>query len=65
MVLDTSASGAQILSTDYRAVETARWSGGYFVALPGNAVVRCNPIDAPITCLANHTTSQRGHKTHY
>jgi hypothetical protein len=39
------ASGAQILSTDYPASEPARWPGGYFVALPGNAVVRCNPIN--------------------
>jgi hypothetical protein len=44
------ASGAQILSTDYPAGEAARWPGGYFVALPGNAVVRCNPINAPISC---------------
>jgi len=40
------ASGAQILSTDYPAAEPARWPGGYFVALPGNAVFRCNPINA-------------------
>jgi hypothetical protein len=44
------ASGAQILSTDYPAAEPARWPGGYFVALPRNAVARCNPINAPITC---------------
>lgn len=46
------ASGAQILSTDYPAAEPARWPGGYFVALPGNAVVRCNPINSPVSCLA-------------
>jgi hypothetical protein len=45
------ASGAQILSTDYPAAEPARWPGGYFVALPGNAVVRCNPINAPMACV--------------
>jgi uncharacterized NAD(P)/FAD-binding protein YdhS len=33
------ASGAQILSTDCPVAEAARWPGGYFVALPGNAVV--------------------------
>jgi len=44
------ASGAQILSTDYPSPEPARWPGGYFVAFPDKAVVRCNPINAPITC---------------
>jgi hypothetical protein len=44
-------SGAQILSTDYPTAEAARWPGGYFVALPGNAAVRCNPINAPISCV--------------
>ncbi|MGO8792869.1 MAG: phosphatidylinositol-specific phospholipase C1-like protein [Terriglobia bacterium] len=44
------AGGAQILSTDYPAAEPARWPGGYFVALPGKAVFRCNPINAPIGC---------------
>jgi hypothetical protein len=57
------ASGAQILSTDYPAAETARWPGGYFVALPGNPVVRCNPINAPLTCLVNETITPRGHRT--
>ena len=47
------ASGAQILSTDYPAAEPARWPGHYFVALPGRAAVRCNPINAP---------SSRGHE---
>jgi hypothetical protein len=41
-------SGAQILSTDYPANEPARWEGHYQVALPGNASVRCDPIDARI-----------------
>ncbi|MGB6744416.1 MAG: phosphatidylinositol-specific phospholipase C1-like protein [Terracidiphilus sp.] len=44
------ASGAQILSTDYPASEPARWAGHYSVSLPGNAVVRCDPVDAPATC---------------
>lgn len=44
------ASGAQMLSTDYPASEPARWPGHYSVALPGNAVARCNPINAPATC---------------
>ena len=43
-------SGAQILSTDYPANEPARWAGHYAVALPGNAVARCNPINAPAHC---------------
>jgi hypothetical protein len=44
------ASGAQILSTDYPASEPARWEGNYSVALPGNAVVRCNPVNWPEEC---------------
>jgi hypothetical protein len=44
------ASGAQILSTDYPASEPARWPGHFSVSLPGNAVVRCNPVDAPANC---------------
>ena len=44
------ASGAQILSTDYPANEPARWAGHYAVALPGNVVARCNPINAPAHC---------------
>ena len=38
-------SGAQIVSTDYPASEPARWEGHYFVALPGNATARCNPVN--------------------
>jgi hypothetical protein len=44
------ASGAQMLSTDYPANEPARWAGHFDVALPGNAVARCNPINAPAGC---------------
>jgi len=44
------ASGAQILSTDYPASEPARWEGNYFVALPDNAVARCNPVNWPEGC---------------
>jgi hypothetical protein len=44
------ASGAQILSTDYPASEPARWEGHYFVALPENAVARCNPVNWPAGC---------------
>jgi len=44
------SSGAQILSTDYPANEPARWAGHYSVALPGNAVARCNPVNAPAHC---------------
>jgi len=59
------ASGAQILSTDYPAAEPARWPGGYFVALPGKAVVRCNPINAPSTCHAKDAINRGGHKTRH
>lgn len=40
------ASGAQLLSTDYPVNEPARWPGNYVVALPGNAIARCDPINA-------------------
>jgi hypothetical protein len=43
------ASGAQLLSTDYPASEPSQWSA-YSVGLPGGAVARCNPVDAPPTC---------------
>lgn len=44
------ASGAQILSTDYPINEPARWEGHYSVSLPGDAVARCNPVNAPAGC---------------
>lgn len=44
------ASGAQMLSTDYPASEPAKWPGHFSVSLPGNAVARCNPVDAPADC---------------
>lgn len=47
------ASGAQMLSTDYPVNEPARWDGHYVVTLPGNAVARCNPVDAPAGCNAD------------
>jgi len=43
------ASGAQLLSTDYPASEPSQWTG-YSVSLPGGAVARCNPVDAPPSC---------------
>jgi hypothetical protein len=46
------ASGAQLLSTDYPTNEPARWTGHYVVALPGNAVARCNPVNALASCSA-------------
>ena len=49
-------SGAQIVSTDYPAYEPARWTG-YFVSLPGKAVVRCNPVNAPAGCSDADLTS--------
>jgi hypothetical protein len=45
------ASGAQLLSTDYPASEASQWTG-YSVSLPGGAVARCNPIEAPPSCPA-------------
>ncbi len=44
------ASGAQMLSTDYPSSEPARWAGHYSVSLPGNAVVRCDPVNTPAGC---------------
>jgi Phosphoinositide phospholipase C, Ca2+-dependent len=46
------ASGAQLLSTDYPVNEPARWPGNFVVTLPGKAVSRCNPINAPTGCNA-------------
>jgi hypothetical protein len=47
------ASGAQLLSTDYPVDEPARWDGHFVVTLPGDAVARCNPINAPAGCNAD------------
>jgi hypothetical protein len=41
-------SGAQIVSTDYLTADT-RFSD-YVVRLPGGAVARCDPVNAPKTC---------------
>jgi hypothetical protein len=43
------ASGAQLLSTDYPASEPSQWTP-YSVSLPGGAVARCNPVNAPPSC---------------
>ena len=48
-------SGAQLLSTDYPINEPARWAGHFVVALPGDTVARCNPVNAPANCVV-HTT---------
>jgi Phosphoinositide phospholipase C, Ca2+-dependent len=45
-----TASGAQILSTDYPPAEPAKWPGGYSVGLPGGHTVRCNPVLHPARC---------------
>jgi hypothetical protein len=42
-------TGAQIISTDYPAAEKA--TSGYAVALPGDAVARCNPVLKPRDCV--------------
>jgi hypothetical protein len=43
-------SGAQLLSTDYPINEPARWQGHFVVALPGDTVARCNPVNASTGC---------------
>ena len=50
------ASGAQMISTDYPAAETA--PSGYKVELPGNAVARCNPILKTAACTATSLSGQ-------
>jgi len=46
------ASGAQWVSTDYPAPGTAdRFGTDYVVSLPGDAIVRCNPVSAPSRCV--------------
>jgi hypothetical protein len=50
------ASGAQLLSTDYPVNEPARWDGHFVVTLPGSAVARCNPVNAPTTCTQAFST---------
>ncbi len=52
------ASGAQLLSTDYPASEPSQWTG-YSVSLPGGAVARCNPVDAPPSCSNQVITTNR------
>ena len=52
------ASGAQLLSTDYPASEPSQWTG-YSVSLPGGAVARCNPVDAPPSCSNRVITAER------
>ena len=43
------ASGAQLLSTDYPLSGASR-NGPYSVGLPGGAIARCNPVNAPPSC---------------
>lgn len=45
------ASGAHYVSTDYLWADP-RFPGNYTVHLPGNAVVRCNPVRATASCAA-------------
>jgi hypothetical protein len=44
------SSGAQLLSTDYPINEPARWAGHYVVTMQGNAIARCNPVNAKAVC---------------
>jgi hypothetical protein len=43
-------SGAQIVSTDYPWFEPSKWTG-YNVSLPGRTPARCNPVNAPASCV--------------
>ena len=43
------ASGAQFVSTDY-PVPNPAFGTGYFVAIPGDGVARCNPVNSPRHC---------------
>jgi hypothetical protein len=45
------ASGAHYVSTDYRWPDP-RFGTGYSVRLPGDGVVRCNPVSAGAGCVA-------------
>ena len=48
------ASGAQWVSTDYPTpAVAARFGTGYFAAIPGGTVARCNPINARPKCRSN------------
>jgi Phosphoinositide phospholipase C, Ca2+-dependent len=44
------SSGAQIVSTDYPWYEPSRWTN-YSVSLPGHTPARCNPVNAPRSCV--------------
>jgi Phosphoinositide phospholipase C, Ca2+-dependent len=50
-------SGAQMISTDYPAAETA--ASGYKVELPGNAIARCNPVVATAGCTDASLASEK------
>jgi hypothetical protein len=43
-------SGAQFVSTDYPNPEEDYFGTGYYAAVPGGYVARCNPITAPEDC---------------
>jgi hypothetical protein len=43
------ASGGQFVSTDY-VVPNPEFGTGYYAAVPGGYVGRCNPISAPASC---------------
>lgn len=44
-------SGAQWISTDYPATEPPAPDSGYTVAFPDGTFARCNPVNAPDTCV--------------
>ena len=44
-------SGAQLISTDFPQIGmSARYDSDFVAELPGGAVVRCNPVNAPRVC---------------
>lgn len=52
-------SGAQMISTDYPALEPSKWTG-YSVALPSGTPARCNPVIAPPGCETSVLESPSG-----
>lgn len=53
------ASGAQMVSTDFPVIGLSARQGTEYVAeLPGGAVGRCNPINAPRTCRDDRITRE-------
>lgn len=53
MRADALGSGAQLVSTDFPvAGMAATWDSDFFVSLPGDIPVRCNPVSTSASCRA-------------